>query len=63
VTTWGFLLILHLASFGGDVRATLTTQDETGCWKLRQTILKELGGERNLQGSVSLCTPTQPLKP
>lgn len=60
--TWAFILLLNLASFGGEVSATVKANDEESCVRLRKLIIKQLGGETNINGSVGLCVPTLPIK-
>jgi hypothetical protein len=60
--TWAFVLILNLPSFGGEVKATITGADEASCNKLRAMVLKQVGGESNLNGVASVCVPTVPIK-
>ena len=60
--TWAFIILLNMASFGGEVSATVKAKDEESCVKLRQMIVKQLGGEANINGSVGLCVPTLPIR-
>ncbi len=60
--TWAFILLLNLVSFGGQVSATVTAADEESCVRLRKVVVKQLGGEGNINGTISACAPTLPLK-
>jgi len=57
---WAFLLVLQLASFGGEVRATIQTTDEMSCWRIRVAIIQAFGGVTNINGRVEGCKPVEP---
>jgi hypothetical protein len=48
-------MILNLPSFGGTVTAQIETTSLEACEKVRRTIVRELGGEQNINGTVSVC--------
>ena len=56
---WVFVLLLHLTSFGGDVTVTVRTADEGSCVRLRKVLLEQIGGERNLKGSATVCAKAE----
>ena len=57
---WTFILVLQLISFGGEVRATIQTNDEMSCWRIRQALIRALGGIENVNGRVEGCRPAGP---
>ena len=57
---WAFILVLQLASFGGEVRATIQTTDEMSCWRIRAAIIQAFGGVTNINGRVEGCKPVEP---
>jgi hypothetical protein len=59
---WTFVLVLHLVSFGGDVRATIQTNDEDSCWRVRAAVLRALGGAANINGRVEGCKPVSAIQ-
>ena len=63
ILVWVFALTLNLSSFGGDVRVTVETSTEDSCWKLRQTILREFGGEGNFKGLATVCVEESRARP
>lgn len=56
---WIFIVILHLPSFGGEVKAIVSTTSYESCEKLRHTVVDQFGGEQNINGTVSKCTFSQ----
>lgn len=52
---WAFVLVLNLTSFDGEVRVIVETTTQESCWKLRQTVLREFGGEGNFKGVATPC--------
>ena len=61
MTLWGFILILHLTSFGGKVTTTVEAQTYEGCTRLRNLVIDKLGGDvANINGSISACTAVVP---
>ena len=57
---WTFVLVLQLISFGGEVRATIQTANEDSCWRIRQALIRALGGIENINGRVEGCRPVEP---
>ena len=63
MSVWIFVIILNLPSFGGDVTATVRANGWEACDELRRIILRQLGGESNLKGSVTQCSAAVPAEP
>jgi len=59
ITIWLFILSLNMPSFGGMVVATVSATDEISCNKLRRIVVNQLGGEKNIKGTVTTCEPMQ----
>ncbi len=55
VSLWVFVLVLFLPSFGGEVRAIVQANTWEACDRLRKVVVRQLGGEENIRGSVSQC--------
>lgn len=53
---WVFVLLLNLPSFGGSVTATVTATSWDACEKLRRMVLGQVGGEGNINGTITRCT-------
>lgn len=63
MSVWIFVIILNLPSFGGEVTATVRANGWEACDRLRRTILRQLGGESNVNGSVTQCSAAVPAEP
>ena len=55
MTLYIFILFLNLTSFGGPVTARIETTSLAACEKARWVIVRKLGGEQNINGTVSPC--------
>ena len=60
MSTWVFVMVLLLPSFGGSVTATIQTTSYESCKKLRRVVVSQFGGEHNINGTVSDCTALKP---
>ena len=59
MTLYIFILVLNLPSFGGPVTAQIETTGLEACNKVRRVIVRELGGEQNINGTVTPCYPKE----
>ena len=55
MTFYIFILVLNLPSFGGPVTARIETTGLEACEKMCRVIVRELGGEWNINGTVTPC--------
>jgi len=60
MNVWVFVLILNLPSFGGEVTATVRANGFDACERIRAALLRQLGGEHNLRGSITRCAAVVP---
>ena len=70
MTEWFFIIFLTLPGLcdtarceqaQGAIRAEITAADDVHCVRLRKMLLRQLGGEANVKGTVTPCmsrTPT-----
>ena len=56
IEVWAFVLVIYnLTMSEGFLRATLEAPTKQGCENTRQFILDQVGGEKNLKGSITKC--------
>ena len=55
MTPYIFILVLNLPSFGGPVTARIETTSLNAREKVRRVSVRELGGEQNINGTVTPC--------
>lgn len=52
MTLWAFVITLMLPSMGGEVKITVQTADEAGCWKARGVLMREM---RDMRKTATEC--------